>query len=135
MRPKQYFSKSSRDSNTCTKTIFCSETSSSRTSSSISRAASKSLILDCQNPTLRKMKSPTLTVEVLSIWHPKCLLSNFLFYVRSGHSYQVDYYALGILLYELLFGRSPFYAPKKEDIFFSILNSEPKFPKSPNVSK
>lgn len=54
---------------------------------------------------------------------------------KSGHSFQIDYYALGILLYELLFGRSPFYAPKKEDIFFAILNSEPKFPKSPNASK
>jgi protein-serine/threonine kinase len=42
---------------------------------------------------------------------------------------------LGILLYELLFGRSPFYAPKKEDIFNAILHSEPKFPKIPLVSK
>lgn len=54
---------------------------------------------------------------------------------KSGHSYQVDFYALGILLYELLFGRSPFYAPKKEDIFHAILHSEPKFPKTPPVSK
>jgi serine/threonine protein kinase len=60
-------------------------------------------------------------------------VNTFLF--RSGHSYQVDFYALGILLYELLFGRSPFYAPKKEEIFQAILHSEPKFPKSPAVSK
>ena len=42
---------------------------------------------------------------------------------------------MGILLYELLFGRSPFYAPKKEDIFNAILHSEPKFPKNPVVTK
>ena len=58
-----------------------------------------------------------------------------MFLFRSGHSYQVDFYALGILLYELLFGRSPFYAPKKEEIFQAILHSEPKFPKTPAVSK
>jgi hypothetical protein len=29
---------------------------------------------------------------------------------------------LGILLYELLYGISPFYAPKKEDIFMAIMN-------------
>jgi serine/threonine protein kinase len=39
------------------------------------------------------------------------------------------------LLYELLYGISPFYAPKKEDIFMAIMNLEPKFPKEPQVSK
>ena len=54
---------------------------------------------------------------------------------KTGHTIQIDHYALGILLYELLFGRSPFYALKKEDIFYAIMNSEPKFPKNIPVSK
>lgn len=61
---------------------------------------------------LRKI-SRILTVEVHSIWHHKCLPSKYLSKLRCGHSFKVDYYALGILLYELLFGISPFYAPKK----------------------
>ena len=48
---------------------------------------------------------------------------------KCGHSLMIDFYALGILLYELIFGVSPFYATKKEDIFVLIMNSEPKFPK------
>ena len=42
---------------------------------------------------------------------------------------------MGILLYELVFGRSPFYAPKKEEIFNAILHSEPRFPKHIQASK
>jgi len=59
------------------------------------------------------MKSRSHIVEVHSIWLHKCLQSKIFINLRSGHSFKVDYYALGILLYELLFGISPFYAPKK----------------------
>lgn len=91
--------------------------------------------MDYLNLKFNKIKLLILIVEVPNIWLLKCYQSKHFFIFRSGHSYQVDFYALGILLYELLFGRSPFYAPKKEDIFFAILNSEPKFPKTSSVSK
>lgn len=64
--------------------------------------------LKCQRKTSR-----IPTVEAHSTWHHKCLPSKYIIKLRCGHSFKVDYYALGILLYELLFGISPFYAPKK----------------------
>lgn len=59
----------------------------------------KLLISGFQN---QKFLSKTLhihIVEVHNIWLPKCLLSINIFYLRCGHSFKVDYYALGILLY------------------------------------
>ena len=105
------------------KIVYFSEMLNLKISCLIYMEELKSLTLDFPNLILKKMKLLIHIVEVLNTWHPKCSLSKNSILFRSGHSYQVDYYALGILLYELLFGRSPFYAPKKEDIFFAILNS------------
>lgn len=77
-RPKPYFSKSYRGWNTCTTITSCSGTSNFRTFSSIPRVVSRSLISASPNPTLKRMKSPTLIVEVQSTWLQKCLPSNSL---------------------------------------------------------
>lgn len=40
---------------------------------------------------------------------------------KNGYSYEIDYYQVGILLFELLLGKVPFgYEPKEADILKGI---------------
>ena len=48
--------------------------------------------------------------------------------------YRADYYSLGIILYELLTGRTPFSSAPAAEIFFRHLNEEPADPRSINPS-
>nr|AML77189.1 putative LOV domain-containing protein [Diselma archeri] len=52
----------------------------------------------------------------------------------AGHSSAVDWWALGILLYEMLYGYTPFRGKTRQKTFASILHKDIKFPKSTNVS-
>ena len=47
---------------------------------------------------------------------------------RKGHTKMVDFYLLGVLLYELLVGTPPFYALQQEDLFKNILSKKVSFP-------
>ncbi|XP_073385945.1 phototropin-2 isoform X2 [Physcomitrium patens] len=51
-----------------------------------------------------------------------------------GHSSAVDWWALGILLYEMLFGRTPFRGKNRQNTFSNILEKELYFPSSIPVS-
>lgn len=63
-----------------------------------------------------------------------------------GHSAEVDWYAVvmatnyvtrwtfGILLFEMLYGITPFRGLDKEDTFKKVLGMELKFPETPHVS-
>lgn len=42
--------------------------------------------------------------------------------LNKGYSHPVDYYALGIFLFELLYGRPPFMAANPYEIFQQVLN-------------
>lgn len=50
------------------------------------------------------------------------------------HSSAVDWWGLGILLYEMLYGRTPFLGRNRQKTFFNVLNKELTFPTSIPVS-
>nr|AML76537.1 putative LOV domain-containing protein [Gyrocarpus americanus] len=52
----------------------------------------------------------------------------------AGHSSAVDWWALGILLYEMLYGRTPFRGKNRQKTFANILHKDLTFPSSISVS-
>ncbi|KAJ0021718.1 hypothetical protein Pint_32267 [Pistacia integerrima] len=52
----------------------------------------------------------------------------------AGHSSAVDWWALGILLYEMLYGYTPFRGKTRQKTFANILHKDLKFPGSTPVS-
>jgi len=47
---------------------------------------------------------------------------------RAGHGKAVDWYLLGVVLYEMLVGLPPYYADSKEELFDNIENAPLKIP-------
>ena len=52
---------------------------------------------------------------------------------RQGHGKAVDWYLLGVLIYEMLVGVPPFYSSNRNEIFENIEKGSLKFPN--NISK
>ena len=47
---------------------------------------------------------------------------------RQGHGKAVDWYLLGVVMYEMLVGLPPYYADSKEQLFYNIENAQLKIP-------
>lgn len=47
---------------------------------------------------------------------------------RSGHGRSVDWYLLGVLLYEMLVGVPPYFTESKEQMFYNIQKGSLKIP-------
>nr|AML78220.1 putative LOV domain-containing protein [Prunella vulgaris] len=52
----------------------------------------------------------------------------------EGHSSAIDWWALGILVYEMLYGRTPFRGKNRQKTFANILHKDLTFPSSIQVS-
>eukprot|EP01017_Pseudomicrothorax_dubius_P024401 TRINITY_DN2592_c0_g1_i3.p1 TRINITY_DN2592_c0_g1~~TRINITY_DN2592_c0_g1_i3.p1 ORF type:complete len:323 (-),score=93.82 TRINITY_DN2592_c0_g1_i3:45-932(-) len=49
---------------------------------------------------------------------------------RSGHNRTVDWYLVGVLLYEMLVGIPPYFSSKREELFENILKAPLKLPRT-----
>lgn len=54
--------------------------------------------------------------------------------LKVGHTYTVDYYCLGALLYELVTGLPPYYSHNTDIIYESILSEDLTFPENIKLS-
>lgn len=52
----------------------------------------------------------------------------------AGHSSPVDWWSFGILLYELMFGTTPFRGQRREETFENVLRNPLTFPSKPAIS-
>ncbi|CAK69732.1 unnamed protein product (macronuclear) [Paramecium tetraurelia] len=53
---------------------------------------------------------------------------------QQGHAFTADWWCLGILIFEMLCGRTPFFSENRNQMFRNIVESELKFPSTINLS-
>ncbi|CAD8139920.1 unnamed protein product [Paramecium pentaurelia] len=53
---------------------------------------------------------------------------------QNGHSFEVDWWSFGILIYEMLVGRPPFFSQSQSQLFRAIIESDIVFPQQLSLS-
>lgn len=48
--------------------------------------------------------------------------------MQNGHGREIDYYSLGVLLYEMLVGIPPHYNSNRAQMYSDILNKKESYP-------
>jgi serine/threonine protein kinase len=49
---------------------------------------------------------------------------------KKGHSHSVDWWALGIIIYEMLVGKPPFYEEDEQKMYKNIMSKKVTFPEN-----
>ena len=49
---------------------------------------------------------------------------------KIGHGQALDWYLLGVLLYEMLVGVTPYFSANKDELFDNIINGKLKLPRN-----
>ncbi len=52
----------------------------------------------------------------------------------QGHSAPVDWWSFGILIYELVYGITPFRGARRDEMFENVVKAPLRFPSKPTVS-
>ncbi len=55
-------------------------------------------------------------------------------YGKAGHSYEVDYWSIGVITYTLLYGRPPFESPEVKNTYKKIKACNYSFPEGIKIS-
>ncbi|KAK7402153.1 hypothetical protein VNO78_14191 [Psophocarpus tetragonolobus] len=102
------------------------------------------LIIPATNSTKKKKKKQQKSQEVpMFMAEPMRASNSFVgteeyiapeIITGSGHTSAVDWWALGILIFEMLYGYTPFRGKTRQKTFANILHKDLKFPKSKPVS-
>mmetsp|Transcript_8423 Transcript_8423/g.27520 ORF Transcript_8423/g.27520 Transcript_8423/m.27520 type:complete len:734 (+) Transcript_8423:625-2826(+) len=106
--------------------------------------ASSTTVVDVKNPLYGDKKSKNQPNKcALMVIQPVTLANSFVgteeylapeVIKSGGHSAGVDWWSFGILLYELLYGFTPFRGSKREQTFENIMRRTLQFPSEPAVS-
>ena len=54
---------------------------------------------------------------------------------KSGHTFPIDWWALGTMIYEMIIGVPPFFEEDEDKMYNKILKSKLTFPKNAKISK